>query len=248
LSAVTNKNPDLVVFDKPLNTPGKIYHYDGKNVEIRKGGTFGQMIVVGGTVKLCGEVDIGEIVISDPRLQGACTDGIYFQGTTGQLGVLATLATQRDMIKMGSGTHDLMIGSWIGRAVALEDTDFPPGHPPHRDGLQGANLARVTFGYVDVENLFPGATNGGFWLNPQKAGGKVDPTDPTLVTDLVIEGGTITFPNAPIHLGYCTRCGARNTKLNGQRPFRVNAGAVDPIDDNNTKTVINLSGTDYAEE
>src|SRR4051794_17080932 len=130
-------NPDLVVFDSYINRRGKKLSYVGKQVEIHQGAKLGSLVVTGGSLKIAGEVSIAEIIVSDPRDgDGKCTDGWWLGGVTGHIGSISTLESQRDMGKIGSETHDLVIDKWIGRAVELEDTDFPPGHPPHRDGIQ----------------------------------------------------------------------------------------------------------------
>jgi hypothetical protein len=229
-----------VIFDLPLNQPGKVKVYQNKQVEIQQGAKLGSITVTGGTLKIAGEIDIGEIIVIDPRLKdGSCADAIWLGNVNGMVESIQTLKTQRDMGKIGQGTHDLVIGHWLGRAVELEDTDFPPGHPPHRDGIQCMRAHEVTIETVDIENRFPGATNGGLWLNPNKADDEnVDQNDPNYITNFVVEGGQIIFPNAAIHLGACTGCGARNTRLEAKRPLRVNKEAVDVVDDNNTKIVI----------
>jgi len=234
-------NPDLIVFDSHVNKPGKQFKYHNKQVEIRKGAKFGSIVVTGGTLKIAGEIDIAEIVVDDPRdAEGKCADGWWLGGVSGYIGSISTWRSQRDMGKIGSETHDLTIDKWYGRAVKLEDTDFPPGHPPHRDGIQCMSGHRITIVEADVINDIPGATNGGIFLQPNKASDDVDQTDPTLVTDFVLLGGTITFPNSAINLGYCTNCGARNTTLRAQRPFRVGQGTINPIDDHNLKVLLDI--------
>ena len=233
------KKGSSVVFDTYLKKPGKNLSYTGKQVEIQKGAKLGSITVISGTLKISGEVEIGEIHVSDPRLaDGTCADGIWLSGMSGNVEVIEIRKTQRDMGKVGRGTHDLLIGTFLGRAIALEDTDFPPGHPPHRDGIQCMSCHRVTIENVDIENLIPGATNGGLFMQPNKADDdNVDQNDPGLVTDFVVLGGKITFPNSGINLGACSGCGARNTTLEAQRPFRTGKNTVNPVDENNIKIV-----------
>jgi hypothetical protein len=229
-----------VVFDQHVRKGGKQLKFDGKQVSIEAGAKIGSLVVINGTLKIAGEVEIEEIRVSNPRLKdGTCADGFWLAGVNGYIDSMEILNTQRDMGKIGTGTHDLTIGSFYSRAIVLEDTNFPPGHPPHRDGIQCMSGHRITIEHIDIENLIPGATNGGLWLQPNKADDEhVDQNDPTLVTDFVVEGGSIVFPNAAIHLGACTGCGARNTLLKAQRPFRTSQTTVDPVDVGNSKVEI----------
>jgi hypothetical protein len=209
----------------------------GKQVEVQ-GGRVRTLLIVDGNLKLSGELELGQVIVVNPTAgDGTPDNGLYLSGATGVIGSVSTYGTKRDHGKIGSGTHDLVIGTWLGRCWPPDPT--PAGQEPvHRDGLQVSSALRVTLGFFDFRNQFPGATNGGIWINPQKSGGQVDPNDPTLIQDFVVEGGRIENPNAAIHLGACTRCGARNTLLVAKRPLRLKDTAVDVIDEGNTKIVV----------
>jgi hypothetical protein len=231
---------DTIVYDTFLRKAGKHLIFKNKQVSIEEGARIASITVVAGTLRIAGRCKIGEITVFNPRLRdGSCAHGLWLGNATGEIGHISINESQRDMAKIGQGTHDLVIGSFFGRAIKLEDTDFPEGHPPHRDGIQCMHAHNVLIEHVDIQNLFPGATNGGLWLNPNKADDEnVDENDPTLVSNFVVEGGSIIFPNAAIHLGACTGCGARNTTLQAKRPFRVDPTAVDVVDENNEKLVL----------
>ena len=237
-------NANKIVFDEPVDDPTAVWTFDGKYLELEAGGALGGIIVTNGNLKLSGDLAIGQIVVVNPTSpDGEPDNGVYLSGVSGWISLIQTLGTQRDHGKIGSGTHDLTIGAWYGRCAPPMSPEEDTGEPVHRDGLQIPNAQRVTIGYFDFANLYPGATNGGIFCQPQKGGGggeNVDPDDPTLIVDVVVEGGRILNPNAAIHLGACTRCGARNSLLIAQRPFRTKETTVDPIDEGNTKHVIEI--------
>jgi hypothetical protein len=228
-------NPSKLVFDRPVDAPLELWTFDGRNVELVRGGRLGGIVVTNGTLKLSNELMIGQVVVALPTSgKGEPDNGLYLNGASGDIDAIATLGTQRDHGKLGSGTHDLEIGSWYGRCLPPAPTE-PGREPVHRDGLQIMSAERVTIRRMDLINPYPGATNGGLWINPNKASDAIDAMDPTLIQDVVLEGGTIIFPNSGVHLGACTRCGARRTMLIATRPMRINREAVDPIDEDNVK-------------
>jgi hypothetical protein len=237
----TRKNPNKIVYDEPLIA--ERISFDGKQVELEAGGQVGLVTVRAGSLKLSGELSIGQIMVLDPTGgDGAPDNGLYLSNASGYISLVTTLGTKRDHGKIGSDTHDLLIGCWYGRCAPPDPT--PPGQEPvHRDGLQVSSAQRVTLRYFDFLNAYPGATNGGVWINPQKSGNP-DADDPTLVEDFVVEGGVIANPSSGVHLGYCTRCGVRNTILVAQRPIRTHDYTIDPIGldeaDGNTLVPIEL--------
>ena len=74
-------------------------------------------------------------------------------------------------------------------------------------------------------------------MNPQKKGNS-DANDASIIQDFVIEQARIVFPNAAVHLGACTRCGARQSLLAAQRPFRLDGRTLEPVDEGNEKVVL----------
>jgi hypothetical protein len=231
-------NPNKITYSEPLLAPGVALAWDGKQVELAAGGDCSSLTVTNGTLRLSGELRCSQVVTVNPTGGvGAPENGLYLAGASGWLGIVLTAGTRRDHGKIGSGTHDLVIGAWHGRCSPPLET-AEGAEPVHRDGLQVMSAERVRIGWIDLQNPYPGATNGGLWLNPNKSDDAIDQNDPTLIQDVVIEGGRIVFPNAAIHLGACTRCGAADTILIAQRPFRVNAEAVDPVDHGNLKYVL----------
>jgi hypothetical protein len=221
-------NPNKIVYAEPVD---ELYlAFAGKQLEFQAGGRIGTLVVQSGSLTLSGLLEVGQVVMVDPRnADGSPDHGVYLQAASGVIGTVVTLGTKRDHGKMGNGTHDLAIGTWVGRCWPPDPV--PAGdEPPHRDGIQIMHAHRVQIGWFDFRNVYPGATNGGIWINPNKADPEaVDEDDPTLCTDIVVDGGRILNPNAAIHLGACTRCGARNTLLVAQRPFRLKDTTVDPI-------------------
>jgi hypothetical protein len=235
----TRKNPNKIVYDEPVDE--QFLQITGKQVELAAGGTIDTLHVLSGNLKLCGYLEIGQVIVVDPTDgDGTPDNGLYLSGASGWIGSITTAGCVRDQGKIGSDAHDLVIGTWIGRC--WPPTEFSDtGEPVHRDGLQISKAQRVSIGYFGYQNPYRGATNGGIWINPQKSGEDADPTNPDLCVDIVVDGGRIINPNAAIHLGACTRCGARNTVLAGQRPLRTHDYTVDPVDEANTKIVLELS-------
>ena len=231
-------NPNKVVYEEPVET--QFLNLAGKQVELAAGGRIDTILIQGGNLKLSGELAVGQVIVVQPiDGDGTPDNGLYLDGASGWIGSITTAGCQRDQGKIGGETHDLYIGLWIGRCWAPMAT--PEGEDPvHRDGLQIASAHRVTIGAFGYQNPYPGATNGGIFCQPQKGQGDFDPEDATQITDVVVEGGRIINPNAAIHLGACTRCGARGTVLAGQRPFRTHDYTVDPIDEDNTKVTLEL--------
>jgi hypothetical protein len=230
-------NPNKLVF-ADIDAPDQVWTFDAKQVEIT-GGQLGGIVVTNGSLRLSDELALGQVVIAMPTSgKGEPDNGLYLGGATGRISAVCTLGTQRDHGKIGQGTHDLQIGVWYGRCIPPAAT-LAGSEPVHRDGIQVMSAERVSIGRIDIINQYPGATNGGLWLNPNKQDSSgVDQNDPTLIQDVVVEGGSIVFPNAGIHLGACTRCGARATLLAATRPMRIDAKAIDPVDVDNTKLVL----------
>lgn len=243
---MNRRNADT--FGSLVDRPGELLTFTEQRPQFRAGLRCACLIVQRGSLLLAGELDIGEVIVVAPQdADGTPIDAIDWQGATGRVGAVSTLMTRRDHSKMGSGTHDLTIGYWLGRSALPPPLppDFAPGDPnkvPHRDGIQVMRAQRVTIGYYDFQNLHPGATNGALFVQPNKNDPDVDDTDPSLCCDVVIEGGVIVNPNSCVVLGACTRCGARNTTMIAQRPFRSGAHTQDAVDQGNTKAVVSLSG------
>lgn len=231
-----------------VDRPGELLTFTEDRPAFHGGLRCACLIVQRGSLLLSGELDVGQIIVAAPQdADGHPVDAIDWQGATGRVGVVSTLMTRRDHAKMGSDTHDLTIGHWVGRAAPPlpQPAGFKPGDPnavAHRDGIQVMRAQRVTIGYYDFQNLYPGATNGALYVQPNKSDPDVDQNDPTLCVDVVIEGGVIVNPNACIVLGASTRCGARNTTMLAQRPFRAGANSKEAVDQGNSKTVVTLDG------
>jgi hypothetical protein len=233
----TKANPNKIVISEYLDAPGQTLTWSGKQVEVAHGARCAGLVVVDGTLKLSGELDVAHVSVANPTGgDGAPDNGLYLSGATGLVGTIQTLGVQRDHGKIGSGTHDLEVLSWIaGCAPPL--IPEPGEDPVHRDGLQVMSCERVTIERFWLVNQYPGATNGGIWVNPQKKGNQ-DANDASIIQDFVIEQARIVFPNAAVHLGACTRCGARSSLLAAQRPFRLDDRTLDPVDVENEKVVL----------
>ena len=231
-------NPNKIVISEYLDAPGETLTWSGKQVEVVKGARCSALVVINGTLKLSGELDVAHVSVANPTGgDGLADNGLYLAGATGLVGTIQTLGVKRDHGKIGSGTHDLDVLSWIaGCAPPL--IPEPGEDPVHRDGLQVMSCERVTIERFWLVNQYPGATNGGIWVNPQKSGGNVDANDPSIIQDFVIVDARIVFPNAAVHLGACTRCGARQSLLAAQRPFRLDKKTVEPVDVENEKVVL----------
>jgi hypothetical protein len=224
-----------------VDKPGERLVFTHQPVDFLAGVRCRQIVVYFAQLELCGELDVDEIIVIDPREggywpDGKDTDAVHLGGATGRIGELVTLDTGQDVCKVGRGTHDLVIDSWFSRAKPREQRE--EGVPSvHQDGFQFMNAQRVTIEHADYES--PTGNNAGLWFNPISVG-SADPgnaQNPDLVVDCVCNGGRIVNRNHGVHLGPSTRCGARNTLLVGKRPYAklVNAPVVDPVDDQNTK-------------
>jgi hypothetical protein len=234
-------NPNKITYTDPVVAPGQTLVYDTKQVEFAAGVEASAVIVVAGNLKLSGELSLAHVVVADPTDgDGSADNGLYLSGASGAIGTIQTLGCKRDQGKVGSGTHDLVVGNWACGCAPPDPTDEGE-EPVHRDGLQVSSCERVTIKRLWLVNQYLGATNGGIWVNPQKGqGDAVDQDDPTLIQDFVIEQARIIFPNAAVHLGACTRCGARTSLLAAQRPFRTDDRTVDAIDECNEQVVLDL--------
>jgi hypothetical protein len=233
-------NPNKITYTEPLIAPGMACSWDGKQVELAAGAECSSLTVTNGTLRLSGELLVAQVATVNPTDgDGEPDNGVYLSGATGRIGLVLTSGTRRDHGKIGSGTHDLIIGAWHGRcSPPLEPAEG--AEPVHRDGLQVMSAERVRIRWMDLQNPYPGATNGGLWLNPNKADDAIDAMDPTLIREVVVCGGRILFPNAAIHLGACTECGAIGSLLMAQRPMRINPEAVSPVDLGNLKVELEL--------
>jgi hypothetical protein len=225
-------NPDKITIREPIDAPGESLTWDGQNVEVMRGARCASLTVTNGTLRLSGELDVGQVVLVRPQTQGAPDQGLRFAGASGIVDAAIVLGCLRDHGRIGQETHDLWIDLWYSRSDDPGVEDLVPGAPgnPHRDGIQIISAFRVTIGRVDIVNAYPGSTNGGIFINPSTHDAPAD-----LIQDVVIGGGQITFPNYGVHLGNCTRCGVRNTILVAKRPFATGDQTIEPLDEQNTK-------------
>jgi hypothetical protein len=227
----TKANPDKIVYRDPIRAPGQSLTWEAKNVEVN-GAQAASLTVTNGTLKLSGELDVGQVVLVRPTSSGTPDQGIRFAGASGHVDAVMVLGCLRDHGRIAQETHDLVIGSWYSRSDDPGSEDLVAGAPgnPHRDGIQIISAFRVQITTLDIVNAYPGSTNGGVFIDPPS---HTDPPD--LIQDVIIGGGHIVFPNFAIHLGNCTRCGARNMTLVGKRPFATGDQTIDPVDEQNTK-------------
>ncbi len=75
-----------VVFDTYVDKTRQKFSYQNKQVQIKQGAKLRSITVTGGTLKIAGECEIGEIVVINPRLgKGECADGIWLGGVWGSI-------------------------------------------------------------------------------------------------------------------------------------------------------------------
>lgn len=182
-------------------------------------------------------LEVASISSADPRdVHGVPDDSFHLGGITGHIGTLSGAGLQGDMVKVGRGTHDLLVDHSIGHAVAYEDPK-----PKHQDGWQimaGHNVTVRQFEYYGG----PNSNHAAWFCSPNDPGRDAAYSDPSLITDCVIESGVIVTKAAGVVLAGCTRCGARNTHIQAHFPWRLAKGlAVDPVDEGNTKLVVKPS-------
>lgn len=180
---------------------------------------------------------VGTISAADPRdKNGKPQDAFHLGGVTGAIATLNGDGLQGDMVKVGRGTHDLLVGHSIGHAVAYEDPK-----PKHQDGWQIMEGHKIT---VQVFDYFggPNSNHAAWYCSPNDPGRDSAYSDPSLITDCVIESGTIVTKAAGVVLAGCTRCGARNLHIQAHFPWRLAKGLpVDPVDEGNTKLAVKPS-------
>lgn len=180
------------------------------------------------------QVNAASITATDPRdKKGVPTDAFHLGGITGIIGALSGSGLQGDMAKVGRGTRNLIVGASIGHAVAFEDPK-----PKHQDGWQLMEAHHVTVHHFEYYGG-PNSNHAAWFCSPNDPGRDADYSDPSLITDCVIEEGIIVTKAAGVVLAGCTRCGARNTKITAHYPWRLAKGlAVNPVDEGNTKLAL----------
>jgi len=204
------------------------------------------IIVQGGFIDFNGDagsqkIKIGKLSVSDPRdNQGRPFDAIHLGGVTGTIGKVIGTGLQQDLGKIGQGTRKLVIGSSVSQHVAIEWTP-EPGHPPHQDGWQIMWAKDVTLGDMTFVGG-PNTNHAAWYCQPNKSSSDIDPTDPTLVVNCVVQGGTIITKATGIALGACTHCGAMDMHIEAHYPFIAKKGrAIDAVNVDNELVEVDSS-------
>ena len=66
-------NPNKIVISEYLDAPGQTLTWSGKQVEVVKGARCAGLVVIDGTLKLSGELDVAHVAVANPTGGDGCS-------------------------------------------------------------------------------------------------------------------------------------------------------------------------------